>query len=444
MAKSRRLTAIALFAAFALVAGACGNEGDDDTAADGTEESTGDTSAEPAEGDDAAAGETDRFADLERIEAPNPCVNDPGVSDTEIKIGTIAIESGPSATSFAPALDGIKARIEKANQEGELGDRTITLVTRDDTGDQTRNAEVARDLVEQVGVFGIIETSNASAGSAEYLNEQGIPVAGWHVGVPEWAIYENMFTFRQATADEPDKEYTTRNAEVLAELGATKLALIGGGNQSSATFIGRVRKSVEKIGNIEVVYENTAVTTDQREFTAEAQAIIDSGADGLLTGMDFLQNAGLSDALTKAQADMNVIVFPGGYDPRIVSLPGVEGAVFGLEFIPFELNPPSFTEFDKWAADEVVRGQVPYVGWLGAEMMIQGLKEAGLDCPTREAFITNLRLVDDYDGGGAFDPVDLSEGFGDEFRCVYYVKVVNAAFSPLFDGEPFCGEPIEI
>ena len=58
-------------------------------------------------------------------------------------------------------------------------------------------------------------------------------------------------------------------------------------------------------------------------------------------------------------------------------------------------------------------------------MFIQGLKEAGLNCPTREAFISNLRLVDDYDGGGAFDPVDISEGFGDEFLCVYYVQVAE-------------------
>ncbi|GIU90555.1 MAG: hypothetical protein KatS3mg010_1654 [Acidimicrobiia bacterium] len=122
----------------------------------------------------------------------------------------------------------------------------------------------------------------------------------------------------------------------------------------------------------------------------------------------------------------------------------MEGAIFGIEFIPFELNPPAFTEFDEWAPAEVVRGQVPYIGWLSAEMFIRGLKEAGLNCPTREAFIANLRLVDDYDGGGAFEPVDLSEGFGDEFRCVYYVKVEGGRFAPQFDGEPFCGEPIEL
>ncbi len=389
--------------------------------------------------DDSAGEPGDRFAGLERVEAPDPCEPDPGVTDTEILVGAIAIESGPQATSFGPALEGIRARIEKANQEGELGNRRITLVTRDDTGDQTRNAEVARDLVEQQGVFGIIETSSAAAGSAEYLHDQGVPVAGWHVGVPAWSVYENMFTFRQGTADEPEAEYTSRNSDLLAELGATKVALVGGQNQSSALFIERVRKSIEKLGDLEVVYENVAVPLDQRDFTAEAQAIRESGADAVVTGMDLLQNA-----LSKAGASMRVILFPGGYDPRVTGLPGMEGAMFGLEFIPFELDPPAFTEFDEWAPAEVVRGQVPYIGWLSAEMFIRGLKEAGVGCPTREAFITNLRLVDDYDGGGAFEPVDLSEGFGDEFRCAYYVKVEGGEFVPQFDGEPFCGEPIEL
>lgn len=437
MSRSRR-AAGALVALLALVAAACGNEGDDEATDTPSEQTTA------PDGEAPQSGAEGRFADLERIEEPDPCTPDPGVGDTEIKVGTIAIESGPSATSFAPALDGIKARVEKANEEGELGDRRITLVTRDDAGDQTRNGEVARDLVEQQGVFGIIETSSAAAGSAEYLNEQGIPVAGWHVGVPAWSTYENMFTFRQGTADEPEKEYTTRNADLLAQLGATKVALIGGQNQSSALFIERVKRSIEKLGELEVVYENVAVPLDQRDFTAEAQQIEDSGADAVVTGMDLLQNAAISDALGKAGATMKAIVFPGGYDPRVTGLPGMEGAIFGIEFIPFELNPPAFREFDEWAPAEVVRGQVPYIGWLSAEMFIRGLKEAGLNCPTREAFIANLRLVDDYDGGGAFEPVDLSEGFGDEFRCVYYVKVEGGRFVPQFDGEPFCGEPIEL
>jgi branched-chain amino acid transport system substrate-binding protein len=432
MGSGRLRVAVALVVALTFAGAACGNEGDDDNAGKSTQSGA------------SGGSDGDQFADLQHVDEPNPCVNDPGVTDTDIKVGVIAVESGPAATSFGSAVDGIKARIDKANQEGELGKRKITLVERDDTGDQTRNTEVARDLVEQEKVFAIIEVTSVSGGSAPYLNEHKIPVTGWHVGVPAWATYPNMFTFRQGTADDPEHEYTTRNAKLLEDQGATKVALIGGGNQSSALFIDRVKRSVEQVGKTDVVYENVAVPPEQRDFTAEVQAIKSSGADAVVTGMDLLQNAALSDALSKAGASMQVIVFPGGYDPRVLTVPGIEGAMFGLEFYPFELHKPAFQEFDKWAPDSTVRGQVPFIGWLSAEIFMRGLKEAGTNCPTRKAFINNLRLVKNYDGNGAFDPVDLAANFGEEFPCAYYVKVENAAFVPQYDGKAFCGEPLAL
>ncbi len=385
-----------------------------------------------------------QFDDLTHIDEPSPCVTDTGVTDTHIKVGVITVESGTQATSFAPALEGIKARIDKANQTGELGARKITLVVRDDTADQTRNAEVARDLVEQEKVFGIIEDTSASSGSAEYLSERGVPVAGWHAGVPAWSTYPNMFTFRQGIADHPDKEYTNRNAKLLDRLDVTKVALIGGDNPSSVSLITRIKESVQQAGSSKVVYENVSVPPEQRDFTAEVQAIKDSGADGVVTGMDLVQNTALSDSLGKTGATMNAMIFPGGYDPRVLGLPGMNGAILGLEFYPFEENKHAFQEFDKWAARSTVRGQASFIGWLSMEMFIQGLEEAGSNCPTRKAFITNLRLNDSYDGGGAFDPVDLSEGFGEEFRCAYYVEVINGAFVPQFGGKAFCGDPITL
>ena len=63
-------------------------------------------------------------------------------------------------------------------------------------------------------------------------------------------------------------------------------------------------------------------------------------------------------------------------------------------------------------------------------------------CPTRKAFIANLRLEHAYTANGAFDPVDLEAGFGKEFACAYYVKVVNKKFVPQFGGKQQCGKPI--
>ena len=69
---------------------------------------------------------------------------------------------------------------------------------------------------------------------------------------------------------------------------------------------------------------------------------------------------------------------------------------------------------------------------------------SGQDCPTREAFIANLRLIKDYTANGAFDPIDLISTFGQPFLCTYYVRVEGAKFVPLFDGKEFCGEPLTI
>ena len=85
-----------------------------------------------------------------------------------------------------------------------------------------------------------------------------------------------------------------------------------------------------------------------------------------------------------------------------------------------------------------------FIGWLNGEILIEGIKQAGVNCPTRENFINNLRLVHEYTGGGAFDPVDLSASFGKGFQCTYYTKVVDKKFVPQFDGKAVCGEPIRI
>jgi branched-chain amino acid transport system substrate-binding protein len=416
---------VSFTAVTAMVLAACGNDSGTKNAA--TTTSVGATSTSAT-----------------RMTEPNPCVNDPGVSGTAIKVGVILPKSGTQALSFGDTEAGLRARIDKANQTGELGSRKIELVVRDDAGDVTRDGEAASQLVQTDKVFAVVLMSPVGNGAAQYLNQQGIPVAGWHVGLKEWSIYDNMFTFRLPPAADPQHDYSTRNNEFLKQMGATKLAVIGGANQSSATYVLQVARSVKQLGQMQVVKEITDVPADQTDFTSIVQEVQDSGADGVLTGMDFLQNTKLSDSLTKAGVKLKVLAFPGGYDPRVLGLPGIEGATFGLEFKPFESHSPATEAFDKYAPKAVPRGQVPFVGWLSGEMLIQGIKDAGVGCPTRKAFIHNLRMETAYTGGGAFDPVDLSTALGKQFQCVYYVRVENKAFVPLFDGKQFCGKPLKL
>ena len=390
-----------------------------------------------------AGGNTDTdFSDLKPIKPPKSCDDVTGVSDGEIKVGVLVPSSGSLSTSFAAMRDGIQARINLANENGETGDRKITLVEKDDASDPARNLTAAQELVEQDEVFGIIEDSPNAFSSAKYLNEGDVPVVGWHLGLKEFGQYPNMFGWRNSTTTDQAGTYTTRNVDVLKELGAKKIALVGTNLANSATFIEQIDDSIKlsKKSGLKVVFKTTDIPPDRREFGDIVQQIKDSGADGMYTGMDLQANAALSAQLQQAGVEMKAIIYPGGYDTRILGLPGVEGAYFGVEFIPFEENTPSYQEYTAEMAkiDKFATGQVPYVGWLSADAFIEGIKAAGVKCPTQEAFINNLRLVDDYDANGAFTPVDFSKIFGRPFYCVYYVQVVNKAFEPQFDGEPFC------
>ena len=437
MSVGKHRSALAFCTVALIVLGACSNSsGSGSSSSKTTTTKTGKTTA---------GGGTNQFADLKKIAEPTgACTNDPGVSDTEIKVGGLAAETGPLSASFKAAEDGIKARFDAANASGELGKRKIVWVPADDAGDTTRNGEAARQLVENDKVFGIVEISGLADGSAAYLNQKGVPVTGWHVGIAAWSKFANMFTFRNPPAADPAHDYSTRNADLIKKLGGSKVALIGGVSQSSATYIKQVGAAVASVPGLSVVYQTTDVQPADTQFTAIVQRIKESGADTVFTGVDFLQNAALSDQLKQAGVTPKLTLFPGGYDPRVTSLPGVEGAIFGIEFKPFELNTPSFLAFDKATPASVVRNQVSYIGWLSANLFIEGLKQAGINCPTRKAFINNLRMEKGYTADGAFDAVDFANDFGKQFQCVYYVQVENKKFVPLFDGKQFCGKPLTL
>jgi branched-chain amino acid transport system substrate-binding protein len=419
---SLRRLLIASACAFALVATACENDPETESGAPSDEGSA-------------------QFDDLEPVAAPDPCENDPGVTDDTITVGGLMPKTGESAQSFSRAEDGIRARFELANQMDELDGRELELVVADDVGDTAQNLTAAERLVEQDDVFGIIEVSASADGSAQYLFDNDIPVTGWHVGQPVWGEYPNMFSFNGI---DPDNQQTTRNALVLNMLGATKVAVVGGGNPASVRFVEGIAESIDADPDLDIVYQTVDVPLGSTDFTGEVQRIIDSDADALYTGMDFLSNAALSEQLKQAGADDLITIFPGGYDPAALAAggEGFEGAYFGLEFVPFEIDTPGFRAFERAMGDRPI-GQVPMTGWLSADIFIEGLKAAGVECPTREAFITNLRLEEDYTADELLLPIDFSEQFGNQFLCVYYVQVQGDEFVPQFDGEPVCGEPFE-
>ena len=397
----------------------------------------------------AASDPSAQFDNLKPIKAPNPCKNDTGVTDTDIKIGTIIPSSGPFALFYAQTIDGVKARIAKANAESELGKRKITLVEADDGGDPARNVTAAQQLAESDKVFSIITESNAGDASGQYLNSQKMPVVGWQLGLPVYGTYTNYFGFQNANTKNLKTEFTSRNADVIKALGGTKLAIVGSNAANSVVFTEQVSAAANKTKGLKTVYLNHDIPVGTSEFGSIADQIKQSGANSLYTALDSTGNGGLMSALKQAGVALKPVIFPGGYSPLVLNIPTYDDVYFGIEFKPFEVTPswPGLDEFKKWMASTGTKAplsQITAVGWLSANTMIEGIKAAGVSCPTRKAFINNLRLEKGYTADGFFDDpqttIDFAKVYGHPFDCVYYVHVQNHQFVPQFNGKPFCAK----
>jgi Periplasmic binding protein len=151
--------------------------------------------------------------------------------------------------------------------------------------------------------------------------------------------------------------------------------------------------------------------------------------------------------LKQAGANVKTIILPAGYDPRVTGIPAFDGAYIGIEFKPLETTPapPGMTAFrtamGQYKPSNPIN-QSAAVGWLSGNAFIEGIKAAGVNCPTRKAFINNLRMEKGYTADGWFEPISFADVYNKPFECVYYVQIVNKAFTPAFGGEPVCAKQI--
>ena len=386
------------------------------------------------------------FSKLKPIKEPASCKDGQGVTADTIKVGVISPTSGPQATSCTRRARSRASRLASTRPTARVSSATAPSSSSRRTTRATRQTTSRRRSSSSRR-----RTSSRSSrsrrwptASSQYLSDEKIPVAGWHNGVKDWGIYPNMFSWRNSQPEDQESNFTSRAGDVMKELGAKKIALVGTNLASSAIFIDQTKQAIGKTKGLEVVFDTTDVTPEQQDFTGIADQIKSSGADGVYTGLAGLQANALSQAIKQAGVDLKAIVFPGGYDDRVVGLPGYEGAYLGIEFKPLEVGSPGLTAYTDAmeAAGFEPQRFFALQGYFGADALVNGIKAAGVGCPTRKAFINNLRLESGYDADGSFVPVDYAEIFGRPFYCVYYVQIQSGSFVPVNDGEPICATKV--
>ncbi|ADP80821.1 ABC transporter substrate-binding protein [Pseudofrankia inefficax] len=358
-----------------------------------------------------------------------------GISGRQIHAGLLLTETGAFATSFPAFRAGVDARLEMANDTGGVNGRQITYSYEDDDSDPNLNGAAAHRLVEQQKVFGVMEGAVDGAGSADYLATAGIPVTG--VGAdPSWGQHRNMFATSYYLADGPS---VSTWGDFVHREGGTRAALVDTAYSETAPIFSRQMSDSLQSAGVTVVLR-AQVTPTITDFTRLVGQIKNAHVDTITGGVTPDILAKLLPALRAADVPLKVVLAPGSYDPILLARLGplLAGMTTFVDFVPFELDTPAHRTFlaamNRYSPQIQPPAQQSAVnGWLAADMFIRGLQLAGT-CPTRAAFIQNLRAVHDYDGGGLLPgPVDFTTNLGQLNTCFDFVRTADdgRSFVPL-------------
>jgi branched-chain amino acid transport system substrate-binding protein len=122
--------------------------------------------------------------------SPTPAAEVPGVTDTEIILGSDFALTGTYGAVYAPLIQALEAYFEYVNvEQGGVCGREIVLKLEDHQYDPAKALEAVRKLVERDKVFAIVAGVGTVPHSAawEYLNENGVPDLWIMSGAHKWA-----------------------------------------------------------------------------------------------------------------------------------------------------------------------------------------------------------------------------------------------------------------
>ncbi|QDL98367.1 ABC transporter substrate-binding protein [Rhodopseudomonas palustris] len=151
---------------------------------------------------------------------------DPGVSDTEIKIGNIMPYSGPASAY------GVIGRTEAAyfkmiNDKGGINGRKINFISYDDAYSPPKTVEQARKLVESDEVLLIFNSLGTPPNSAihKYMNSKKVPQLFVATGATKWNDPKN-FPWTMGWQPNYQSETQIYAKYILKEMPNAKIAVL--------------------------------------------------------------------------------------------------------------------------------------------------------------------------------------------------------------------------
>ena len=368
----------------------------------------------------------------------------PGVTDTEIRIGTWGPQSGPAA-AWGTVIDAIDAYFQYVNAQGGVNGRELVLVSRDDGYDPARSVSAVRELIDRENVFALVGGIGTANGLAvlPIIEREGIPWVSPASGSGEFARQSDGLVFATFTNYGVESALMTRYA--VEELGNQRIAVFyqndGYGEEGLAGVEEEVARLQEAGMDVSVV---DTVSYERGETNMAVQALRLSGADADAVVMYSTPAAAaaLVNEFGRLEYTPRILASSTLLDPSLLANPGMQGALLAT----FARLPSAVVgeEGGDPIADDILANVImPYApeaasdpfrsgaGVAFVQPLVEALRAAGPDL-TRENFLEAMKNISGYDTG-MFANLDFTEGYQGN-NSIILLQVTPEGLRPASDG----------
>ena len=337
---------------------------------------------------------------------------DPGVSDTEIKIGDVNIMTGPASFIGRAVSIGSKIAAAEINEAGGVNGRKIVIVTEDDGYVPARSFQALTKLIEVDEIFAL----NGTSGTANVLammpliEENNLPTIV--STAPNELVYDpvrpSVFTLGASYSDAfyAQLKYIHENAEpensvygLIRQDDDFGIAVEHGYDRAIKEF------GVEDGARVAFKKGTSNFSPEMVQFRAAGVNVIANG--GIIAGAaNILAEArklGLN--LQSAQVwseDMPLSVnlaAEAGYDYYVADYVALVG----------EPNDAFLEMAAKYVSEDEIAAinRYTYVTYAALHAMAEAMRGCGDDL-TRACTIENLRAMENFDVGGIVAPLSFN------------------------------------
>lgn len=324
----------------------------------------------------------------------------PGVSQTEIRIGTFGPMTGANFVFGKNTMNGVETVFQKINESGGIHGRKLTLVREDDQCDPATAITVVRKLIHTDNVFGIIGggCSNAVLAAKPDIVEAKIPFVNFAAAAESISAppVPNIYTTMLTSALESKLQ-----VKYAMEQGYKRIAVVA---QKDAWGRDRYNPLMEEMKRLDITpVADEELSVNANDATAQVLKIREAKPDAVIMlvypkpAAIFLRDAAKIGYKT-AFIGQSVLPDPVAFDQQ-VGVPGATDSFVTISPVQYGLSDEQVAEWRKrietMFPGDKLHGYNLY-GIAAGQIYAEALRRAGPNL-TREGFLAALGSMSDYE-----------------------------------------------